>query len=247
MNLGLVDRTCLIRALLASCLVTLGACGPMHRLGYDTSSIPPQQTPALNASITVQPFVDKRRDNQPGSVFSSEENPAVIDNKLLCFNAEKGYGGRVPEDLAAVITRHLGRRRVFKPQNDRAAKYLLEGTIIELYGRQIPGSIPASATFGVVPVGMLADGEQQSTHIAITFADLRLRNATDGTVNTLPDVKINFWGKLSADRGCTFIFAHVDNQLRDAVEKLIMSAERAARSWSTGGAASTARSDERDP
>jgi hypothetical protein len=192
-------------------------------LGYDQRWIGPVNDPPINGSISVNPFVDKRRDHASGEALFRERD--TVD----CFNREKGYAENVPRSLARVISEHLRRRGVFQPKDDRAPKYVLDGTLVVLYGHQPSSSDARTANLVAGPIGIAATGAGTPGHIEIGFADLRLRSVRDGTVQRLPDINYEHSGNLPEIGQCEFIYDSVDRELAKVIDNLAPQIENAAR------------------
>jgi hypothetical protein len=217
-------------------------------LGYDTSTIAPAG-PSLNAAVTIELFEDKRRAHQSALIFSAESNPVTTDGKEVCLNLEQEYAGTIMSDLRNVMERHFRQRGVISLGTMGKNSYVLQGSLISLYGRQdypqfvpfigwAPGlgtAIPAVASS---IAGATANAVAENAgKIEIVFGDLRLTRSRDGAINALPDVKISvngpFTGTRSADGDCDALLAHVDSHLRKAVDTLAVAIEGEVRAWST--------------
>lgn len=113
----------------------LFGCGSTHHLGYDTATVPAQPGPSLNAVLTVEPFADTRRQNEPAVVFTSKDFPVEAGGTKYCLTLEAGYGGKVTDDLRSLIERHVRQRGVIAAWNADAERYRLDGTLAALLGQ----------------------------------------------------------------------------------------------------------------
>lgn len=245
--------------LMAGTALLLPGC-VQHELGYDMRRIMVQDGEPLNASVTVKPFLDRRREYAPEALFGDKHKLEQRDH-TLCINAEGNYLGKVPERLAKVIDEHLTRRGVFRPKNDAATQYVLEGTLVALYGgqgrshgafhaqqaggvgagtAQVAGSLgkisahsAAVLSWTALPLGILAGAAFGDTpgSIEIAFTDLQLRRASDGVVQPLSPVALRFTGNLPETGHCESIYGYVNQKLKIAVEKLTVEIESAARTF----------------
>lgn len=226
---------------------------PKHQLGYDMQRLMAEDGPDVNASLTVKAFVDRRREHEPAEQFGDKEK-TEDGMHTLCINAEGNYLGNVPEELSAIISEHVAKRGVIRPKNDAAPKYVLEGTLIALSGRQgwsegaynaqrVAGGATgvtgiATGASGVVflsmPLGMLGAAAMADTPatIEIGFTDLQLRRVRDNEVKPLPDVALRFTGNLPEMGHCETIYGEVDKKLKTAVERLAKQVEDTLRAWS---------------
>jgi hypothetical protein len=181
--------------------------------------------PPIDASIVVKPFLDKRREHVSADALFRPEDTEE------CFNREEGYVEGVPESLAEVINGHLRRRAAFQPKSDDAPQYVLEGTLVVLFGYQ-PSSSTARKGYLVGGIaGAALTASTTSGLIEIAFADLRIRNTRDGSVQRLPAVNYEYSGALPETGYCDLIYDNVDHHLKKVVEKLAPQIERAVRTW----------------
>lgn len=213
-----------------------------RELGYDQQRIMAEDGPAINATIHVVPFVDQRRENQDPTLFGDDEKLESNGN-VTCINAEKNYLEPVPEALAAIITEHVQRRGLFHPKGDQSPKYFLRGTLVALYGAHkrldnVKGVARKAALAGGGPLVLAtsvataaAVAPDSPTHIEIVFTELRLRNANDGTERAMPNVEIIVNANLQETGTCERIYDHVDQYLKQAVEKLASQIEETVRNW----------------
>jgi len=224
----------------------LVGCGPTHHLGYDTAAIPAQPGPSLNAVVSVEPFEDTRRQNEPAIVFTSKDFPVVVKGTTYCLTLEQGYGGKVTDDLRSVIERHVRQRAVIAAWNGDAEKYRLDGTLAALLGQVVD---PSSGGVFLVPIGFgplvtgaamavttasIANGAlaKQNGQIDIVFQNLRLTRLRDGASRSLPDIAVHFKGNVpGAGAECHMAFEQLDRHLKPAVEQLSAAVEQSIRDW----------------
>jgi hypothetical protein len=196
-------------------LTTLTGCTHRRLLGYDQQRIMAVDGPPLDASITIQPFVDKRAEHEGSLVFTAKRDTIKSPGYVTCINAERNYVSDVPQELAEIITQHIDRRGLFHPKSDRSPKYTLQGSLVALYGIQ------------------QRSRAEQSTHIEILFSDLRLRSDR-GLDQQLPDTRVVFDDDRASRGNCEKIYTQVDLKLKLAVEKLAAEVENAVRTASPG-------------
>jgi hypothetical protein len=205
----------MFRAELLLLVVGLTGCGVWRaeHLGYQPKAEPPSRDAPINASLRVNTFADKRAQHEPAAVFTSTKNPVDLDGAQLCVNLEKAYAHRIPDDLAAVVTRNIQRRGVFAARDDRASAYVLDGSIIELVGRKAFGG---------------------QANVSIHFGELKLTETKTRKTKRLPDVTVDTADYYSINNSipdCSTIFRQVNSQLEEAVGTLLMSVEWTARWW----------------
>lgn len=220
--------------------LVLAQCGPVRHLGYDTSAIAAEPGPTINAAVNVELFEDKRRAHEPELVFSAATNPVTLAGKKVCLNLERDYAGTIRSDVRSVVEKHLRQRGVISAESTGAEAYVLDGSIVKLFGKQ---DFPKMAGFaGPSFVGLAAENaiNESPGQIEIVFNELRLTRLRDQATRQLPEVRVNFEGGLSGvraitvdgDGDCGMVFGHVDDHLKQAVEALAIAVERELRAWS---------------
>lgn len=227
----------------------LFGCGSTHHLGYDTATVPAQPGPSLNAVLTVEPFADTRRQNEPAVVFTSKDFPVEAGGTKYCLTLEAGYGGKVTDDLRSLIERHVRQRGVIAAWNADAERYRLDGTLAALLGQLVFPRPAYGSALGAAeavksggawlgPAALIAEGNLSNNagQIDIVFQNLRLTRLSDGATRPLPDVAIHFKGQLTGTSydDCLAIFLHLDRHLQPAVDELVTAVEQSVRGWSRG-------------
>jgi hypothetical protein len=220
----------------------LAGCGSTHHLGYDTATVPAQPGPSLNAVVSVEPFEDTRRLNEPAIVFTGKDFPVTVNGTSYCLTLEEGYAGKVAEDLRSVIERHVRQRGVIAAWSSDAEKYRLDGTLAALLGQIVSPKAGIGKYLGISAIAILeSESTKRDGQIDIVFQDLRLTRLRDGTTRPLPEVAVHFKGVLKGTGGgsegvgdCQMIFDHLDQHLKPAVDELVAAVEQSVREWPTG-------------
>jgi hypothetical protein len=236
--------------LLISTVLLAAGCVPKHELGYDMQRLMVEDGPQVNAALTVATFVDKRRDYVSAEFFGNNPRGVASGGVKVCINAEGNYLESVPQKLSLIISEHLAHRGVIQARNDAAPKYVLEGTLVALFGLHgwsdatpkaqralaigdLSTGARGSLAWLSIPIGRMAaiaSGGTPAT-IEIAFADLQLRRASDGAVKSLPNLALRFSGRLPEYGHCETIYNSVNEQLKTAVSRLAKQIEDTLRAW----------------
>jgi hypothetical protein len=216
---------------LVSALLFVQGCGGI-KIAYKMNDIPVKRVEDLSRLVLdVQIFEDVRQSVDDNQVLFTSGKQARIGATTYCINSEKHYDqGTVPTQISKLIAEHLKKKKTFKEvtfnKREEADIYLV-GKLKRFYGQRVYSlavttTLQTGMMFGAIggALSSLATLTKMPGYVEIEFSDLVIYRKDGSVAGKVDDIHDRAEKKINADGYCWSIYRAVNEELKNAVEKL---------------------------
>jgi len=233
-----MTRKATILIWLVSMLFLIQGCGGM-KIAYKMNDIQVKRVEDLSQLVLdVQIFEDIRQSVDDNRILFASAKQARIGATTYCINAEKHYDqGTVPNQISKLIAEHLKKKETFKEvtfnKREEADVYLV-GKLRRFYGQRVyspavTATLQTGMMFGAIggALSSLATLTKMSGSVEIEFSELVIYRKDGSVAGKIDNIYEKVEKKINADGYCWSIYGAVNEELKNAVEKLAAEIEAA--------------------
>jgi hypothetical protein len=229
-------RKAAILVWLVSVLLLVQGCGGM-KIAYKMNDIPVKRVEDLSQLVLdIQILEDVRQSVDDNQVLFTSGKQARIGGATYCINAERHYDeGTVPNQISKLIAEHLKKKETFKDvtfNKKGEADIYLVGKLRRFYGQRayslaVTTTLQTGMMFGAIggALSSLATLTKMPGYVEIEFSNLVIYRKDGSAAGKIDNIYDKAEKKINADGYCWSIYRAVNEELKNAVEKLAADVE----------------------